>query len=91
MIAIIASTLVVGTPETKGLSDVDVAQAAELMFAANREAGRDHVITGEGVWALAWLEDEEVVEVARELVRSWLDKHNLEIRPLEEGRSARER
>jgi hypothetical protein len=83
VVAIIASTLVVGTPETKSPSEGDVAEAAELMFVASREAGRDHVMTEQGVWALAWLGGDEVVVLARELVRSWLDKHNVEIRPLD--------
>lgn len=87
VIAVIASTLVVGTPERKGPSEEDVTEASGLMLMASRDAGWDHVMTDEGVWALTWLEDEEVVELARELVRGWLDKHNLEIRPLKDGTS----
>jgi hypothetical protein len=91
VIAVIASTLVVGTRERKGPSEEDVTEASGLMLMASRDAGWDHVMSGEGVWALTWLEDEEVVELARELVRGWLDKHNLEIRPLKDGTSNGER
>jgi hypothetical protein len=41
-----------------------VADAAERILIACRESGQDHVVTSSGVWAVAWLDDDEVVEFA---------------------------
>jgi hypothetical protein len=80
VIAVVGATLAKGTPIGAGPSRADLADAAERVLIAYREAGQDHVVTSGGVWALAWLEDDEVIEFAREVVGAWLESHHLALK-----------
>ena len=62
VIAVVGSTLATGTPSDAGPGPANVADAAERVLIAFRESGQDHVVTSSGVWALAWLDDCEVIE-----------------------------
>ena len=79
-IAVVGSTLAIGTPNGAGPSPADVADAAEQISIAFRASGQDHVVTSRGVWALAWLDDGEVIEFARDVVTGWLEANDLELR-----------
>jgi hypothetical protein len=80
VIAVVGSTLADGTPNAAGPSPADVAEAAERILISCRESGQNHVVTSSGVWALAWLQDGEVIEFARDLVGGWLEAKGLELK-----------
>ena len=85
VIAVVGSTLATGTPSGGGPSPADVTEAAERILISCRESGQDLVVTSSGVWALAWLDDGEVIEFARDVVGGWLDAQGLELKWVGDG------
>lgn len=83
--AVVGSTLATGTPNGAGPTTADVAEAAERIVIAFRESGRDHVITSSGVWALEWLDDDDVIALARDVIGEWLDAQGLELTWIGDG------
>lgn len=79
-IAIVCASLAKGGRTSSRPPVADLAVAAETLLISFREIGHDHLITDEGVWALAWLEDGELVPFALAAVRGWLERSNLELR-----------
>lgn len=77
-VAIVGSRLAKGRPMIQP-TDAEVAEAARTLIGSFRAAGHNHVVTDDGVWSLVWLEEEEIVEVARVIIGAWLEDQNLEL------------
>lgn len=84
-IAIVCAHLANGGGCASSSSATDLTAAAEALLIAFREIGHDYVVTDDGVWALPWLEDDEVFAFARSAVGSWLRRSNLEVRKIGRG------
>ena len=69
-IGVVASTLARGTPQ-RLILPIDMEEAAEVLVAAFRQAGHEHIPVASGVWDLTALRPGESLAFAHETL-DWL-------------------